>query len=110
MTFGKSALSLGGQGHFYKPRSPQIGLVRLSSLFLAGALTSERLLSASLVAGLEVERMFLDVLDDVLLLHFAFKAPESTFNGFAFLNFNFCHGSTPPFPRGSDPVAKIASG
>jgi hypothetical protein len=77
---------------------PKSTLLRLSPLLLPGALTSQSLLGSSLVAGLEIERVFLDVLDDVLLLYFPLETAESTFNGLTLLDLDFSHGSTPPFP------------
>ena len=65
-------------------------LFRVASLLLARPFASECLLGAALIAGLQIEGVFLDVLDDVLLLHFALKAAEGTFDGLAFLNFYFC--------------------
>lgn len=35
-------------------------------------------------------------LDNVFLLHFAFKAPQSIFQGLTFLNPYFCQSATPP--------------
>jgi hypothetical protein len=40
--------------------------------------------------------MFLDVLDDVFLLHFPFETAKRAFNGLTFLNLYFCQGNTPP--------------
>jgi phosphoribosylamine---glycine ligase len=74
------------------------GLLHFSTLLLTGAFAGERLFGASLVAGLEIERVLLDVLDDVFLLDLPLEAPQSTLNGLAFLNLDFSHGSNTPSP------------
>ena len=78
---------------------PVRSLFDVAALFLPRALAGECLLGAAFVAGLQVEGVFLDVLDDVLLLELAFEPPEGTFNGFTFLNLDFRQSSTPPSLR-----------
>jgi hypothetical protein len=75
---------------------PDQRLLALSTLLLPRALSGQRLFRATLVPGLEVEGVFLDVLDDVFLLHFPLEAAERAFNGLAFLNLYFCQDQTPP--------------
>ena len=50
----------------------------LSALF-AVALAGEGFLGSALLAGLQVEGVTLNLLDDVFLLHLALEAPESAF-------------------------------
>lgn len=68
----------------------------IASLLLPGALACERLLCSPFVARLQIKGVFLNVLDDVFLLHFPFETAERAFNGLAFLNLYFCQGNTPP--------------
>ena len=45
--------------------------------------------------------MPLDILDDVLVLHFALKAAQSDIQGLALCDMNFSHiATTPPFRDG----------
>jgi hypothetical protein len=53
------------------------------------------LLGPTLVAGLQVKGVFLDVLDDVFLLDFPFETAQGALNGFAFLNLYFAKFNTP---------------
>ncbi len=71
-------------------------LLDLAALLLARTLTRERLLGASTIAGLQIERMLLDILDDIFLLHFAFEATKRAFDRFAFLNLDFSHAVKHP--------------
>ena len=73
------------------------GLLGLAPHLLAVALASQRLLGPALVARLQVERVLLDVLDDVFLLHLPLEAPESALDGLALLNFDFSHATYTPF-------------
>src|SRR5262245_25848775 len=52
-------------------------LLQLPPELLPIPLTRQRLFCPALVARLQVERVFLDVLDDVFLLHLPLEAPES---------------------------------
>src|SRR5262245_13113181 len=49
-------------------------LVRLAALLLPRTLARQRLLGATAVAWLQVERMLLDILDDIFLLHLPLEA------------------------------------
>ena len=62
----------------------------LFARLLAAALARQCLFYALLFAGLEVKGVALDLLDDVLLLHFALKAAQRIFQRFTFLNADFC--------------------
>ena len=53
--------------------------------FLAISLTRQRLFCAPFFTWLQIERVALDFLDDIFLLHFAFKTPQSAFESFAIL-------------------------
>jgi hypothetical protein len=52
---------------------------------LPGALSGLRLLDALLLARLQIESVFLDVLDDVLVHHLALEAFERALEAFAVL-------------------------
>ena len=73
-------------------------LVLLTPLLLTETLTREGLLCATLFPGLHVVAVLLDFLDDVFRLHLSLEAPECILQRFAFLNDNFCHATSPPFP------------
>ena len=63
-------------------------LLHLSPLLLAASLPCESLLRATFVARLQVEGVFLDVLDDVLLLHLPLEPTEGALDGLTFLDFD----------------------
>ena len=67
-------------------------LVRVAALLLPGALTRQGLFGPAFVARLQVERVLLNVFDDVFLLHFPLETAERAFNRLTFLNFYFCQG------------------
>jgi hypothetical protein len=76
------------------------GLLGFSPELFPVALASQRLLRPALVPGLEIERVFLDVLDDVLLLHLPLESAESALNGLPLLNLDFSHACNTPFAGG----------
>jgi hypothetical protein len=57
----------------------------------AHALARLRFLHPLFLAGLEIDGMLLDFLDDRFLLYFSFKSSEGAFDGFAFFDDNKCH-------------------
>ena len=65
------------------------GLVRFATLLLARTLARQRLLGAATIAWLQVERMLLDILDDIFLLHLPLEATKRALDRLAFLNFHF---------------------
>ena len=71
------------------------GTVRYYSVsrpeLLAVTLSRQRLLGSALVTRLQVERVLLDVLDDVFLLNLALEAAESALDRLALLNLDFSH-------------------
>ena len=69
----------------------QTTLVCVLPHFLAGTLARQRLFGAALVTGLQIVSVFLDVLDNVFLLDFAFEATKCTFDRFTFLDSYFSH-------------------
>lgn len=69
---------------------PCVNLLRFGATLLAIALTSESFLGTTLLAGLQVEGVTFDLLDDVFLLHFALETAKSAFERFAFLHNYFC--------------------
>jgi hypothetical protein len=66
-------------------------LLQLASELLTVALARQSLLGPALVTRLQVEGMFLDVLDDVFLLDLPLEATEGTLDGLALLNLDFSH-------------------
>jgi len=66
-------------------------LLRLATEFLTVPLARQSLFCPALVTRLQVERMLLDVLDDVFLLNLALEAAECTLDRLAFLNLDFSH-------------------
>src|SRR5262245_24594908 len=75
-------------------------LLRLAPELLPVPLSSKRLLGPTLVSGFQIERVLLDVLDDVFLLDLALEAAECTFDGLAFLNLDLGHALQHPLTRG----------
>jgi hypothetical protein len=75
-------------------------LILLFACFLTGSLASESGLDALFFAGLQVEGVALDLLDNVFLLHLAFEAAQSVLEGLALLKSYFCQTDTPPNPSG----------
>jgi hypothetical protein len=63
------------------------------NLFSA-ALAGEFLLDPLLLARLQIEGVFFDFSDDIFLLDFSLKAPQSIFR-FAILNTNLCQSLHP---------------
>jgi hypothetical protein len=75
-------------------------LILFFACFLPGALTSQRGLHTFFFAGLQVKGVTLDLLDDVFLLHLAFKAAQSILEGLSLLKPHFCQTDTPPDSSG----------
>ncbi len=65
-------------------------LLYFPAAFLPVSFTSQSLLDPQFLARLQIERMALDLFDDVFLLHFPFEAPKGVFQGFTFLESDFC--------------------
>src|SRR5262245_41157667 len=74
-----------------------VGLFQLAPQFLPITFSCERLFRSTLVAGFQIERVLLDVLDDVFLLHLPLEPAESALDRFALLNFDFSHATHTPF-------------
>ena len=66
-------------------------LLCVASHFLAVAFARQCLFGTTLVSGLQIEGMLLDIFDDIFLLHLPFEPPKSTFDRLAVLNLNFRH-------------------
>jgi hypothetical protein len=71
-------------------------LLQLSPELLSIPLTRQCLLRTTLVTRFQIERVLLDVLDDVFLLNLPLEPPESALNRLALLDLHFRHASTPP--------------
>src|SRR5262245_5883078 len=79
-----------------------VGVARLLQLapeLLAIAFARQRLLRPALVAGLQIEGVLLDVLDDVLLLNLPLESAEGALDRLTLLNLHFGQRSAPPNPR-----------
>lgn len=57
--------------------------------FLSIALPSQRLFDSFLLARFQIEGMFLQILDDILLLDLAFETAKRAFQGFTLLHYHF---------------------
>ena len=64
-------------------------LVLLFAGFLAIAFARQSFLYTAFFTGLEIKRVPLDFLDDVLLLDFSFEAAQGIFQGFSLLEPDF---------------------
>jgi hypothetical protein len=73
-------------------------LVRFPTLLFAQSLPRKRFFSPTLLAGLHIEAMLLDFLDDVFLLHLAFEAAQGVLQRFTFLDDDFGHVVFTPNP------------
>jgi hypothetical protein len=80
-------------------------LVQLPPLLLAQPLARQCLLRTALLTRLHVITVFLDFLDDVFLLHFAFEPAQRIFQRLTFLDADFSHLNFTVLPMH---VAKIA--
>ena len=85
------------------PAMPETeGLIYCKPLFdfpatlLPISLAGKSCLDPFFFSRLQVERMPLDLFNDVFLLHFPFEAPEGVFQCFALLESDFCQMNTPP--------------
>jgi len=75
-------------------------LVLFFTRLLASPLASESSLDTLFLAGLQVEGVALDLLDNVFLLHLALEAAQSVLERFTLLKSYFCQTDTPPNPSG----------
>jgi hypothetical protein len=71
-------------------------LVLFLTGFLAAALASQRFLYSLPLAGLQVKRVTLYFLNNVLGLHLPLEPPQRVFEGFTLLKSNFGQRTTPP--------------
>jgi hypothetical protein len=88
-----------GWKHVY-PAAPRLrldsSLARDAAHFFSQPFACERLLDSFLFARLEIERVLLDILNDVFLLNLAFETAKSAFEGLAFVQNNFRQIQSPP--------------
>src|SRR5690606_31318695 len=73
-----------------------VALFRVATLLLARPLAGECLLGPALIARLQIERVLLDVLDDVFLLDLPLEAAKRAFDRLAILNFDFGQSNYTP--------------
>ena len=90
--------------HEWKGRSGERprNLVLLFPSFLPAPLSRERFFNALLFAGFQIEGVPLNLLDDVLLLHFPFESAQRILEGLALLKSDFRQETTPPSWSGVD--------
>ena len=72
-------------------------LVLLATLLLAQSLPRKRFFCTAFLAGLHIEAVLLDFLDDIFLLHLALETPQGIFQRFILLNNDFCQCTSPQF-------------
>jgi hypothetical protein len=75
-------------------------LVQFPALLFSAAFTSEGLFRPALVTRFQIERVLLDILDDIFLLHLPLETAQGAFDGFAFLDFYFSQALSTPSPAG----------
>src|SRR5258706_10325682 len=76
--------------------APRGLLFGFATNLLAAPLAGQRLLGPALVAGLQVEAVLLDVLDDVFLLDLSLEAPEGVFDRLALLDLDLGQNAYTP--------------
>jgi hypothetical protein len=91
----------GGQIEQSRPGKGRIpALILFLACLFARPLSGQRSLHTLLFAGLQVEGVALNLLNNVFLLHLALKAAQSVLEGFALLKPYFCQTDTPPDSSG----------
>ena len=75
-------------------------LVQFPALLFSAAFTSEGLFRPTLVTRLQIERVLLDILDDIFLLHLPLETAQGAFDGFAFLDLYFSQALSTPSTAG----------
>jgi hypothetical protein len=92
----------GGQIEQSRPGTERLipALILFLACLLAGPLAGQRSLYTLLFAGLQVEGVALNLLDNVFLLHLALKAAQSILEGFTLLKPYFCQTDAPPDSSG----------
>jgi hypothetical protein len=73
-------------------------LLDLSRALLTIPFPGEGFLGPAFLAGLQVEGMPFDFLNDVFLLHFTLESPQSAFKRLAILKMDFCQSIHLPSP------------
>jgi hypothetical protein len=81
-------------------------LLQLAAELFAIPLTRQSLFGPALVTGFQVERMLLDVLDDVFLLDLPLETPESALDRLALLDLYFSHVEITPLSRVAMSIGK----
>ena len=80
------------------PPAAGAALILFPALLFADALACQSLLRTLLLAGLHIEAVLLDLLDDVGLLHFPLESPEGVFECFSLLDNYFSQSDFTPNP------------
>jgi len=86
---------------FYPKRL--IKLIQFTSLLLAKPFARERLFYAAFLSWLHIEAVLFYFFDDIFLLHFSLKTPQSVLQRFTFLNYYLCHAVITP--DSADPIS-----
>ena len=79
-----------------RPANGPSSLVLFLACFLAAALASQRFFYSLPLAGLQVKRVTLYFLNNVLGLHLPLEPSQRVFEGFTLLKSNFRQRTTPP--------------
>src|SRR5438552_16881836 len=83
---------------------PNGSLVLFFPCLLASAFTRQRFLYALFLARLQVQRVTLNLLDNIFLLHFALEMAQRTLEGLTLLNSDFRQLATLPNWSCLDPI------
>ena len=95
-----------GRPHQQTARFP---LVLFLACFLAAALASQRFFYSLPLAGLQVKRVTLYFLNNVLGLYLPLEPPQRVFEGFTLLKSNFRQRTTPPTPSKLDSLVMASN-
>ena len=87
--FNERAAQFGGAARIFS--------ILFFACFFAAALASQSFLNALSLAGLQVKRVTLYFLDDVLSLYLSLEPPKGVLEGLSLLKSNFCQRTTPPY-------------
>jgi hypothetical protein len=87
--FNERAAQFGGAARIFS--------ILFFACFFAAALARQSFLNALSLAGLQVKRVTLYFLDNVLGLYLPLEPPKGVLEGFSLLKSNFCQQTTPPY-------------
>jgi hypothetical protein len=92
------------------PRGARLFPIRLtvSRTLLAGTFASQGLLDSLLLAGLQIEGVPLNLLDDVLLEDFSLEALERALYTLAIMKVDFSQWNSPSFAKRESPLQRTS--